>query len=121
MNFNIKGYKVIQPELNVDEVESTIKILENYKNSCPFDEEISAVNELIRQLLVLTSTHALNLETLTLYKISLKDEVKKIKKKCKDCDCAIRGYFKSVPEAYICIGTKEPFIIDDYINTKCKL
>lgn len=38
--------------------------------------------------------------------------------KCKDCECCHKGYFKSKPEAYVCIGVKEPFVIDD-INVEC--
>ena len=34
--------------------------------------------------------------------------------KCRDCKCAKRGYFKSVPYAHVCIGVKEPFVIEDY-------
>lgn len=41
--------------------------------------------------------------------------------KCRDCKNAIRGYFKSVPEAYVCIGTKEPFMIDDFPNNECRV
>ncbi len=39
--------------------------------------------------------------------------------KCRDCSCAVRGYFKSVPEAYVCTGVKEPFVIKDYPNAEC--
>lgn len=39
--------------------------------------------------------------------------------KCKDCDCAKRGYFKSVPEAYVCTGVKEPFVINNYPEAEC--
>lgn len=39
--------------------------------------------------------------------------------KCKECDCAKRGYFKSVPDAYVCTGVKEPFVIRDYPNAEC--
>lgn len=40
-------------------------------------------------------------------------------KRCKTCDYAKRGFFASVPEAYVCIGVKEPFVISDYPNAKC--
>lgn len=40
-------------------------------------------------------------------------------KKCKDCNCAKRGWFDRLPEAYVCIGVKEPFVIDDYPNAVC--
>lgn len=39
--------------------------------------------------------------------------------KCRDCDCAKRGYFKSAPDAYLCIGVKEPFVISNYVDTEC--
>lgn len=39
--------------------------------------------------------------------------------KCKDCSYAMRGYFKSVSDAYVCIGVKEPFIIDNYPDAEC--
>lgn len=39
--------------------------------------------------------------------------------KCRNCACAKRGYFKSVPEAYVCTGVKEPFVIRDYSNAEC--
>lgn len=38
--------------------------------------------------------------------------------KCKECDCCKKGWFKSKPNDYICIGVKEPFVIDD-INVEC--
>ena len=38
--------------------------------------------------------------------------------KCKDCDACQKGFFRSKPEAYVCIGVKEPFVIDD-INVEC--
>lgn len=38
---------------------------------------------------------------------------------CKDCKCAIKGYYKSIPEAYVCIGTKEPFIISNFLEAEC--
>ena len=39
--------------------------------------------------------------------------------KCRDCDCAKRGYFKSMPEAYVCIGVKEPFVISNFPDAEC--
>ena len=39
--------------------------------------------------------------------------------KCKDCDCAKRGYFQSRPDAYVCIGVQEPFVIENYPNAEC--
>ena len=33
--------------------------------------------------------------------------------KCKDCGCCHKGWFSSEPEAYVCIGVKEPFVIDN--------
>lgn len=39
--------------------------------------------------------------------------------KRRDCKYAKRGYFSSVPEAYVCIGVKEPFVITNYPNAEC--
>lgn len=39
--------------------------------------------------------------------------------KCRECDCAKRGWFKSLPDAYVCTGTKEPFVIDNYPDAEC--
>lgn len=39
--------------------------------------------------------------------------------KCRDCKFAKRGYFASVPDAYVCIGVREPFVIPDYPNREC--
>ena len=39
--------------------------------------------------------------------------------KCRDCYSAQKGWFKSLPDAYVCIGAKEPFIIDNYPNAEC--
>lgn len=39
--------------------------------------------------------------------------------KCRECEHAKRGWFKSVPEAYVCIGTKEPFVISNYPDAEC--
>lgn len=33
--------------------------------------------------------------------------------KCKNCNACKKGFFKSQPNKYVCIGTKEPFIIND--------
>lgn len=33
--------------------------------------------------------------------------------KCKNCNACQKGFFKSQPNKYVCIGTKEPFVIDD--------
>lgn len=38
--------------------------------------------------------------------------------KCRECSCAEKGYFKSLPEAYVCIGVKEPFVIGN-IDVEC--
>lgn len=38
--------------------------------------------------------------------------------KCKVCSSCSKGYFKSQPDKYVCIGVKEPFIIKD-INHEC--
>ena len=39
--------------------------------------------------------------------------------KCRNCNCAVRGYFKSLPEAYVCTGVKEPFVIGNYPDAEC--
>jgi hypothetical protein len=39
--------------------------------------------------------------------------------KCRDCEHAKRGWFKSVPEAYVCVGVKNPFVIKDFPNAEC--
>lgn len=39
-------------------------------------------------------------------------------KKCKDCECCIKGYFADEPSKYVCTGVPEPFIIDDIFG-KC--
>lgn len=39
--------------------------------------------------------------------------------KCRNCSCAKRGYFKSLPGAYVCTGVKEPFVIKDYPDAEC--
>lgn len=39
--------------------------------------------------------------------------------KCRGCDCLIKGYFKHLPEKYVCTGVKEPFVIEDYKNAEC--
>lgn len=38
--------------------------------------------------------------------------------KCKECKCCKLGWFKSRPEKYVCIGTPEPFVIND-IEREC--
>jgi hypothetical protein len=38
--------------------------------------------------------------------------------KCKDCESCKKGWFKSKPEKYVCIGVKEPFVIEN-INVEC--
>lgn len=38
--------------------------------------------------------------------------------KCKDCDACEKGFFKSQPNKWVCIGVAEPFIIKD-INSEC--
>lgn len=39
--------------------------------------------------------------------------------KCRECEYAKRGWFKSTPEAYVCIGVKEPFVIANYPDAEC--
>ena len=41
--------------------------------------------------------------------------------KCNECSCAEKGFFSSLPDAYVCTGTKEPFVIYDYPNAKCSV
>lgn len=41
--------------------------------------------------------------------------------KCRDCKCAKRGYFQSIPDAYVCIGVKEPFVIENYLDAECSV
>lgn len=38
--------------------------------------------------------------------------------KCCECQACYKGYFKSKPNAYVCIGVSEPFIIQD-IKKEC--
>lgn len=38
--------------------------------------------------------------------------------KCKSCSSCRKGYFESKPDKYVCIGVKEPFVIED-INNEC--
>lgn len=38
--------------------------------------------------------------------------------KCKDCDYKMKGFFACKPDKYVCIGVKEPFVIDD-IDKEC--
>ena len=37
---------------------------------------------------------------------------------CRECKCAKKGYFASKPDAWVCIGVKEPFVISD-IDAEC--
>ena len=38
--------------------------------------------------------------------------------KCRECSSCQKGYWASNPEAYVCIGVKEPFEIMD-VNAEC--
>ncbi len=38
--------------------------------------------------------------------------------KCCNCESCTKGFFKSRPDDYVCIGVKEPFIIEN-INSEC--
>ena len=38
--------------------------------------------------------------------------------KCKECNCCRLGFFKSKPDAYVCTGVPEPFVIQD-IEAEC--
>ena len=46
----------------------------------------------------------------SVYKRNFKGDVAM---KCNDCDCCVKGYFKSKPNDYVCIGVKVPFVIKD--------
>lgn len=39
-----------------------------------------------------------------------------MKKKCKDCEACKKGFFKSEPNAYVCIGVPKPFIVESIDN-----
>lgn len=39
-------------------------------------------------------------------------------KKCKDCNACEKGFFKWLPNEYVCIGVSEPFVIKN-INNLC--
>lgn len=39
--------------------------------------------------------------------------------KCRNCSCAKKGWFKRLPEAYVCIGVPEPFVINNYPDAEC--
>lgn len=32
---------------------------------------------------------------------------------CRECDCSKRGYFASKPDAWVCLGVQEPFVIEN--------
>ena len=38
--------------------------------------------------------------------------------KCKDCESAVKDFFKCAPDKYVCVGVKEPFVIED-VNVEC--
>lgn len=38
--------------------------------------------------------------------------------KCKDCSAAVKGFFNCYPDKHVCIGVKEPFVIND-ISVEC--
>lgn len=38
--------------------------------------------------------------------------------KCRDCDYKMKGFFACEPNKYVCIGVKEPFVIED-TNVEC--
>lgn len=39
--------------------------------------------------------------------------------KCKDCTACRLGFFKSYPESYACLGTRNPFVIQNLNNVCC--
>lgn len=38
--------------------------------------------------------------------------------KCKNCSSCRKGFFKSQPDKYVCIGVKEPFVINN-VDSHC--
>jgi hypothetical protein len=38
--------------------------------------------------------------------------------KCIECRCCRKGWYKSKPNSYVCIGVPEPFVISD-VNAEC--
>ena len=38
--------------------------------------------------------------------------------KCRDCEACVQGWFSFNPDDYVCIGVKEPFVIND-VNAHC--
>lgn len=38
--------------------------------------------------------------------------------KCRECNSCKKGWYKSRPDEYVCIGVKNPFVIKD-INVEC--
>lgn len=38
--------------------------------------------------------------------------------KCKDCLACVKGFFKSQPDKYVCIGVPEPFVVNN-IDSYC--
>lgn len=40
-------------------------------------------------------------------------------KKCKDCKACTKGFFQMFPNNYVCIGTKEPFVVYDIEEYCC--
>lgn len=38
--------------------------------------------------------------------------------KCRECGSCYKGYWASAPDAYVCVGAKEPFEIID-VNAEC--
>ena len=38
--------------------------------------------------------------------------------KCIECKCCHKGWYKQMPDRYVCIGVPEPFIITD-VNREC--
>ena len=38
--------------------------------------------------------------------------------KCRDCDYKMKGFFACEPDKYVCIGVKEPFVIEN-VDVEC--
>lgn len=39
---------------------------------------------------------------------------------CAECSACVRGYFKSSPDAYVCVGARHPFVVE-FIDEPCLL
>lgn len=46
-------------------------------------------------------------------KVNIPDLKTLDKQTCRECKACRKGFFKSKPDKYVCIGVKEPFIIEN--------